>query len=136
MSKGTTVATLFLTQVSEASLYLPSMSMSNVMNRPTFPLHPSSSEIDYTFPQIDNFDAGSNPPGLGISAPAESSFAWMLDFTHGSKRRGVIMNQSRMKAIELVVNPLRGATGLNAVSDVLSLGSWIDLLVRHLDMPE
>jgi hypothetical protein len=52
----------------------------------------------------------------------------MLDFTQGGKRRGVVMSQSRMKAIELVVNPLAVGHNLSAMGDTAA-GSWIDLLV-------
>lgn len=131
--KGVTMATIYLTQLSETNLYLPSVSMPNVMNRPTFPLHPPASEIDHAFHQLDSFNANIAPPGLSASASAaESPHTWVLDFTNGEKQKGVVMNQSRMKSIELVVNPLGDGSGLSAVSDVLSLGSWIDLLVSHL----
>ncbi|KAF9528552.1 hypothetical protein CPB83DRAFT_315918 [Crepidotus variabilis] len=130
-TKGMSTATLLLNQLSEASLYLPSMSMPNITTRPSFPLHPQAAETDHPFPQIDSLETNLNPPGLGVTAaPVDTSYTWVLDFTDGGKKKGVVMNQSRMKAIELVLNPLSGGTGLNAVSDVLSLGSWIDLLLN------
>jgi hypothetical protein len=53
----------------------------------------------------------------------------MLDFTQGGKRRGVVMSQSRMKAIELVVNPLAVGNNLNAMGEAVAVGSWVDTLV-------
>ena len=128
LTKGVTIATLYLDKLSEAHLYPPSMSMPNVPARPSFTLAPSAAELDHTFPQLDSF-------GVGIMASDTSSetapHAWVLDFTDGGKRPGVVMSQSRMKAIELVVNPLGGGDGLPGVADMLSFGtgSWVDLLV-------
>ena len=118
--KGITIATLSLEKLSEDHLYPSSMSMPNVTTRPTFPLVPAVSEFDHNFPQFgDNFS---------VSGP----YTWVLDFTHGGKRPGVVTSQSRMKEIELVVNPLGGIDNLNGVSEMLSFGTvgWIDLLVR------
>jgi hypothetical protein len=58
-------------------------------------------------------------------------YVWMLDFTDGGKNPGVVMSQSRMRDIELVVNPLGGIDGLNSVGMIsFGTGSWVDLLVR------
>lgn len=136
LSKGVTVATLFLDKLSEAHLYPPSMSMPTVPARPTFTLAPSMAELDHTFPQLDGFGVDITAQGLNTGS---GSYAWVLDFTDGGKRPGVVMSQSRMKAIELVVNPLGGGDGLPGVTDILSFGtgSWVDSLVskfeEHLD---
>lgn len=129
-NEGVTIATLSLENLSEAHLYPPSMSMPNVTARPTFPLVPAFSELDHNFPQFgDNF-------GVTVESHDSNTFSgpytWVLDFTEGGKRPGVVTSQSRMKEIELVVNPLGGIDGLNGVSEILSFGtmSWIDLLVR------
>jgi len=60
-----------------------------------------------------------------------SQHTWILDFTDSGKYPGVVMSQSRMRGIELIVNPLGGMVGLNSVG-ILSFGtgSWVDLLVR------
>ena len=131
LNKGVTIATLSLEKLSEAHLYPSSMAMPNVTTRPTFPLVPAVSELDHNFPQFgDNFSVAidSHDSNAAFSAP----YTWVLDFTHGGKRPGVVTSQSRMKEIELVVNPLGGIDSLNGVSEMLSFGTmgWIDLLVR------
>ena len=130
LDKGVTIATLSLEKLSEAHLYPSSMAMPNVTTRPTFPLVPAVSELDHNFPQFgDNFSvAVDSKDSDAFSGP----YTWVLDFTHGGKRPGVVTSQSRMKEIELVVNPLGGTDGLNGVTEMLSFGTvgWIDLLVR------
>ncbi|KAJ3518125.1 hypothetical protein NLJ89_g42 [Agrocybe chaxingu] len=125
MTKGVTIATLFLDKLSEAHLYPPSMSMPNITARPSFPLSPSASEVDHPFPQQDDF-------GLHSDSSPPQPYTWVLDFTVGGKKDGVVMSQSRMKAIELVVNPLGGDDDLSGVTDMLSFGtgSWVDLLLN------
>jgi hypothetical protein len=129
-NKGVTIATLSLEKLSEAHLYPSSMAMPNVTTRPTFPLVPAVSELDHNFPQFgDDF-------GVAVETQDSNAFSgpytWVLDFTHGGTRPGVVTSQSRMKEIELVVNPLGGIDSLNGVSEMLSFGTvgWIDLLVR------
>jgi hypothetical protein len=126
--EGVTIATLHLQELSGSGiqhLYPGSMSIPHVSSRPTFFLSPAASEFDHVFPQINTDGASINPPGLNSSSEsAEAQYRWMLDFTRGGTRRGVVVSQSRMKAIELVVNPL--AVGS---SDAVAGGSWIDLLV-------
>ena len=104
--------------------------MPNVTTRPTFPLTPAVSELDHNFPQFgDNFGVAVNShDSTAFSGP----YTWVLDFTESGKRPGVVTSQSRMKEIELVVNPLGGIDSLNGVSEMLSFGtlSWVDLLVR------
>ena len=133
MNKGVTVATLSLEKLSEAHLYPSSMSMPNVTARPSFPLVPAASELDHNFPQFgDNFSVTIDPHD---SNAFPGPYTWVLDFTESGKRPGVVTSQSRMKEIELVVNPLGGIDNLNGVLEMLSFGtvSWIDLLVRsHL----
>ena len=132
-NKGVTIATLSLEKLSEAHLYPPSMSMPNVTARPNFPLIPAASELDHNFPQFgDNFGVSIVPQD---SNAFPGPYTWVLDFTESGKRPGVVTSQSRMKEIELVVNPLGGIDNLNGVLEMLSFGtvSWIDLLVRsHL----
>lgn len=117
VSAGITIATLSLDRISEAHLYLPSMSMPSDAARPTFALATAAVEVDHTFPQLEHTDVA-------------SQFSWVLDFTAGGRHAGVVMSQSRMKAIELVVNPLGGGD-MTDVSNILSFGtgSWVDLLV-------
>jgi hypothetical protein len=128
--RGVTIATLSLQKLTEAHLYPSSMSMPDVTARPTFPLVPAASELDHNFPQFgDNFDVTAHRQDSNtFSGP----YTWVLDFTESGKRPGIVTSQSRMKEIELVVNPLGGIDSLNGVSEMLSFGtvSWIDLLVR------
>lgn len=125
---GVTIAVLYVEKLSEAHLYPASMSMPNLTARPTFPLVSSASDFDHSFPQLDGF-------GMEVTSqdqtPQSEPHAWVLDFTERGKRSGIVMSQSRMKAIELVVNPL-GGDGLSNVSDILSFGtgSWVDLLLN------
>lgn len=133
VTDGVTIAVLYVEKLSEAHLYPASMSMPNVTARPTFPLVSSASDFDHSFPQVDGF-------GVEVTSqdqtPQSEPYAWVLDFTEGGKRSGVVLSQSRMKAIELVVNPLGGGDGLSNVSDILSFGtgSWVDLLVRKFHL--
>lgn len=124
-TNGVTIATLYLKETAGLAsghhLYPGSMSMPNVTSRPTFPLSPSASEFDHIFPPTNT--------GFGSSVSSEMSCTWMLDFTQGGKRRGVVMSQSRMKAIELVVNPLTVGNNLNSMGDAVAVGSWVDSLV-------
>lgn len=125
LKDGVTLATLSLQKLSEAHLYPPSMSMSEFAARPTFPLASFAADADHAFPQLG---------GFGVEASPSDAYTWVLDFTAGGKRPGVVMSQSRMKAVELVANPLHGGEGLSNVGDVLSFGSgsWVDHLVCAL----
>ena len=60
--------------------------------------------------------------------------SWLLDFTAGGKYPGVVVSQSRMREIELVVNPFGGIDNMGDVPMMsFGTGSWIDLLVScHL----
>ena len=124
--KGVTIATLYLEERSVSGmsqLYPGSMSMPNVMPRPTFPLFPSAAEFDHAFPQI-------NHTGLTSTSNSLGPYGWLLDFTDGGRRGGVVMSQSRMKAIELMVNPLAMGNDLSGMGDSgVGGGSWVDLLV-------
>ncbi|KAF9472140.1 hypothetical protein BDN70DRAFT_503976 [Pholiota conissans] len=121
LTTGVTIATLSLEKLSEAHLYPPSMSMPSVTARPTFLLAASAADLDHSFPQLD---------GFGMEENSSPPFSWVLDFTAGGKRPGVIMSQSRMKFIELVVNPLGGDGSV--VTDIMAFGSgsWVDQLLN------
>ena len=57
------------------------MAMPNVTTRPTFPLVPAVSELDYSFLQFgDNFSVTVDSHDSNtFSGP----YTWVLDFTHG-----------------------------------------------------
>uniref|UniRef100_A0A8H7Y857 Mediator complex subunit 1 n=1 Tax=Psilocybe cubensis TaxID=181762 RepID=A0A8H7Y857_PSICU len=116
--KGVTIATLYLEQLSDAHLYSQSILMLDMTIRPTFPLSPTSVQLDHAFSQENS--------------QASGPYSWVLDFTERGKRPGVVMSQSRLRAIELVVNPMRGSDGINNVNVMLSFGtgSWIDILLN------
>lgn len=62
--------------------------------------------------------------------PNAGQYTWNLDFTDEGKTQGIVMSQSRMRDIELVVNPLGSIDTLNSVGMMsFGTGSWVDLLV-------
>ncbi|KAF8230172.1 hypothetical protein L208DRAFT_1283223 [Tricholoma matsutake] len=125
--KGVTLANLILAPTSGAQLFPASMSMPTFTTRPTFPFVPQGSEIEHVFPQTTDLSSSMSP--FDESA---SQHIWMLDFTDSGRYPGIVMSQSRMRDIELVVNPLGGMVGLNPVG-ILSFGnrSWVDLLLNQ-----
>jgi hypothetical protein len=122
LPNGATLATLVLARVSIPSLP-SSMHVSTFATRPTFPLG-SGSDIDYTFPQIVDEILLSDEPGSGL-------YEWVLDFTANGKTEGVVVSQSRMREIELVLNPLGGMGSMDVMTtlQVFRGKSWVDLLV-------
>ncbi|RDB24907.1 hypothetical protein Hypma_008046 [Hypsizygus marmoreus] len=120
-----TLATLSLFIQHDAHLFPATMSLPTFAARPTFPLVPQDSELDHIFPHTADLSESMNE----VDSSA-GHHIWMLDFTNGGKHRGVVMSQSRMRDIELVVNPLGGIDTLNPV-DMMSfgIGSWVDLLL-------
>ncbi len=89
--------------------------------RPVFPLVPGGIDLEHLFPQT--FDSPLDLDGEPFSKPS-----WILDFTQGGSRPGVVMSQSRMREIELVVNPL---SSIDQLDNIMSFGtgSWVDILV-------
>lgn len=124
LQKGVTLANLTLAEMSEEHLWPSNMSMANVPTRPTFPLLLAPPEDDHSFPQLDD-----NFTSTATERATSESYTWVLDFTQGATQRGVVVSQSRMKEIELAVNPLGT---IETVSELLSFsaGSWLELLVR------
>ncbi|OBZ67218.1 Tripeptidyl-peptidase sed3 [Grifola frondosa] len=110
------------TTPTNAAVHLPKLDipLHQLRTRPTFNLVPDGINIDHTFPR---------PPGL--QAPNGVIYTWVLDFTEGGKYPGVVMSQSRMREIELVVNPF---SGMDHIGDVpmmsFGTGSWLDLLLN------
>ena len=115
---GATVASLILSNRRPASD--DSMNMPQLTSRPSYTLLPADSFADNAFPQ----------PLAVPQSPMTTPFSWVLDFTDGGKHRGVVMSQSRMREIELVVNPLSGISHMGSVPMMtFGTGSWLDLLV-------
>lgn len=126
--RGTTIARLSLAPVSNQS-YPPSISMTSLDSRPTFPLAPGV-DVDHTFPQCVNSDSLIDEAGTTESS---SQHTWILDFTEAGKYSGVVMSQSRMRDIELVINPFSVMNQMNEVGMMsFGTGSWVDLLVRSI----
>ncbi|KIY53046.1 hypothetical protein FISHEDRAFT_33972 [Fistulina hepatica ATCC 64428] len=117
-----TIATLRVDHMASSS-HTPSVSaislfssLSMDMSRPTFALGVSDMDITSTFPQV---------------AADSSRSDWILDFTNEDRSEGVVMAQSRLREIELVVDPLSGMADLNMVGmSGYSSGSWVDLLLN------
>lgn len=125
--QGVTIATLSLSGPSDWQLFPASMSMPNFTTRPTFSLVPRGSELEHVFPQTADPSTTMDTSDVPLG-----HYVWMLDFTDGGKNPGVVMSQSRMRDIELVVNPLGGMDNLNSVGMMsFGTGSWVDLLVRR-----
>ncbi|KAK0504986.1 hypothetical protein EDD18DRAFT_320630 [Armillaria luteobubalina] len=116
---GVAIATLTLSPEpdfhSSASVSMPALNA-----RPIFPLVPGGIELEHLFPQT--FDSPLDLHGEPFSKPS-----WILDFTQGGSRPGVVMSQSRMREIELVVNPL---SSIDQLDNIMSFGtgSWVDIL--------
>jgi len=71
-----------------------------------------------------------NGPDAGEST---GQHKWILDFTENGKYPGVVMSQSRMREIELVVNPFSSMNHMNTVGMMsFGAGSWVGLLVRFI----
>jgi hypothetical protein len=119
--EGATLATLRLVNSTNAPLFPSAMSMPALTSRPTFSLVPSGAEIEHSFPQTID------PSVTMTFNDLDGHHFWILDFTGGGRYPGVVMSQSRMRDVELVVNPLSSIDQINMMS--FGTGSWVDLLV-------
>lgn len=123
--KGATLATLLLSPLTDSQLFPASLSMPSLISRPTFPLVPSGSELEHVFPQTAE-----------LASESGEQHVWILDFTHGGKFPGVVVSQSRMREMELVVNPLSGMDPMNMPGMMsFGTGSWVALLVGRVFIP-
>ncbi|KAG5646798.1 hypothetical protein DXG03_002175 [Asterophora parasitica] len=123
--QGVALVTLSLNAAHSGQVFPATMAMPTFTARPTFPLVPQGSDLEHVFPKTvgqSNSITLSGDPG---------QYTWMLDFTNGGKNLGIVMSQSRMREIELVVNPLGGIDTLNTVTMMsFGTGSWVDLLLN------
>lgn len=102
--------------------------MPTLTTRPTFSLVPRGSDLEHVFPHTLDPSAIAQAPMTEADTPVDQH-TWLLDFTHGGKLPGVVMSQSRMRDIELVVNPLSSMDQLT--NGFLAFGrSWVDLLLN------
>ncbi|KAI0789099.1 hypothetical protein C8Q75DRAFT_718813 [Abortiporus biennis] len=149
---GITIATLILKSVSSPSQIITpdpdtSMNIHDLASRPTFPLVPQGSQYEFTFPESEDPNPASSgnhdfsilslpglPPSLreSLTAGPRPSFKWFLDFTEVGKHKGVVMSQSRMREIELIVNPLSNLGVGNGVH-AMRIVRWVDLLMNPDD---
>ncbi|KAG5725899.1 hypothetical protein E4T56_gene5116 [Termitomyces sp. T112] len=125
IQKGITLATLTLTVANAGKIFPATMNMPTFTARPTFPLAPQGSDLEYSFPQTMD---QSSAMMVSKDLEAGKQYMWVLDFTDGGKNAGIVMSQSRMREIELIVNPLGG---IDTIDPVMSFGtgSWVDLLL-------
>ncbi|KAG6820520.1 hypothetical protein H0H93_015993 [Arthromyces matolae] len=122
---GIAMATLRLTVEHIGQIFPSTMNMPTFTARPTFPLSPQGSELEHSFPQI--MDQSMTLGDLEVG----KQYMWTLDFTNGGKHAGIVMSRSRMREIELIVNPLGGIDPLDSVTMSFgTTGSWVDLLLN------
>ncbi|KAJ7668419.1 hypothetical protein DFH06DRAFT_1181631 [Mycena polygramma] len=114
---GATMATLQLSPLTDSQLFPASLSMPSLISRPTFPLVPSGSELEHVFPQT-------------AELTSDAQHVWILDFTHGGQFPGVVVSQSRLREMELVVNPLSGMDSMSTGMMSFGTGSWVALLLN------
>lgn len=115
--QGVTAATLVFSSTTTPSSDPAAMDMSDLRSRPTFPLVLTGTQVDHTLPQVTSM--------MGDSR------TWVLDFTDGGQHSGITMSQSRMREIELVVNPLSGMSHIDSMPMMaFGSGSWLDLLLN------
>ncbi|KAJ7287378.1 hypothetical protein C8J57DRAFT_1430963 [Mycena rebaudengoi] len=107
---GATTATLLLSTLSDTQLFPASLSMPSLIARPTFHLVPGGAEIEHVFAQT-------------AEVANEPQHVWMLDFTHNG-------DQSRMREIELVLNPISAMEPPTASLGSFGTGSWVELLLN------
>ncbi|KAG6866629.1 hypothetical protein C0991_000739 [Blastosporella zonata] len=126
IQKGLALATLSLTIAHTGQIYPATMSMPTFTARPTFPLASQGVDLEHVFPQTQD---PSTAMLVSADLDASKQYTWILDFTNGGKTPGIVMSQSRMREIELIVNPLGGIDTMEPVSMVsFGTGSWVDLL--------
>ncbi|KAI0806901.1 hypothetical protein C8Q74DRAFT_1312897 [Fomes fomentarius] len=65
--------------------------------RPSYSIVPDAERIDFILPGARE-----------VQALQGKNYSWILDFTESGKYPGVVMSQSRMREIELVLNPFGG----------------------------
>jgi hypothetical protein len=124
--KGVTIATLTLSQFQlPKQNQLPSIQVDgDIIARPTFPF--AQPESYHIFPQL--------PASPQNTPSSDESCSWILDFTSSGQYPGVVMSQSRIHAIESILD----ASGVGEMDDVGMMGfgggqglrNWVDLLVR------
>ncbi|KAK2467821.1 hypothetical protein APHAL10511_000116 [Amanita phalloides] len=125
-SRGAIMATLQLLPHSGLQLFPASMSMPSLTSRPTFPLFLKGPELEHVLIEV---------PGASIDvsagANARQHYSWALDFTLGGRTSGIVLSQSRMREIEMILNPLGGMDNLPSVG-ILSFqpASWVSLLLK------
>ncbi|TFY58921.1 hypothetical protein EVJ58_g6110 [Rhodofomes roseus] len=124
--KGVTIVSLVLSTAGTIhGSDTDAMNIADFSARPTFPLSSIGATVDRALPQVTQV------PGTRLAAdPAPPAHVWVLDFTDGGKHPGIVMSQSRMREIELLMNPLSGMDQLHSVHQMaFGMGSWLDFLL-------
>lgn len=122
---GIAMASLVLSE-SDVALFSGHSSpvgMEALATRPTFSLVPEGEEKELHLPDV--------PPSMTQPRIASGFF---LDFTDGGRSPGVVMSQSRMREIEMVLNPLGGMDMPNVSLMSFGSGSWVDMLVSSRNL--
>ncbi|GJE95512.1 hypothetical protein PsYK624_116970 [Phanerochaete sordida] len=116
---GLTTVHLVLTPSGDAALGggESPVGMEALAVRPTFALAPWDEQKDVYFPAR---------AGAGAHAGAHG---YVLDFTDGGAAPGVVMSQSRMKEIEMVLNPFGGMESQVPIMGAAAAPSWVDMLL-------
>ncbi|KDQ57704.1 hypothetical protein JAAARDRAFT_35389 [Jaapia argillacea MUCL 33604] len=137
--RGITIATLHLSEEAD-QFHASPMGMPSLSSRPSFHLaSPSpSTEQGFLQPTFQNpADPGQDilmQDGDAPEATFSGKFKWILDFTEGGKYPGVVVSQSRMREIEIIVNPLSGVDHLPGVAMMSHGGAnWVDLLLSPMN---
>lgn len=126
--RGATTVTLQLTSHSGLQIFPASVSMPSLTSRPTFPLCLKGPELEHVF-----LEAPVAPIDISASTSSSQHYSWALDFTFGGRSPGIVLSQSRMRDIEMILNPLGGMDNVPPVG-ILSFqpGSWVSLLVSSV----
>ena len=123
--RGATMVTLQLMSHSGLQLFPASISMPSLTTRPTFPLCSRGAELEHVLMEA--------PVDAPASISSSQQYNWVLDFTLGGRLPGIVLSQSRMRDIEMILNPLGGMDNLPPVGMLsFQLGSWVSLLVGCL----
>lgn len=106
--------------------YRPRSDPLSLLLRPNFLLLPelSLSGIDHIL-----LEPTHSIPGLPGSIAAMHKDTWVLDFTDNGASKGVVMSQSRMREIQLVIDPDTSMREFGMTVEGV-YRSWIHLLVR------
>ncbi|KIP08390.1 hypothetical protein PHLGIDRAFT_104329 [Phlebiopsis gigantea 11061_1 CR5-6] len=112
---GVTTANLYFSSSHESPVFTDEAGLSmDLVARPTFTLVPSEEQKVLYFPTVN--DSSRKP------------HRYVLDFTDDGRYSGVVMSQTRMREIQMVVNPL-AVLGLTDEAHGVA-HTWVDMLLN------